>query len=218
MVKALLGQLHLPAWNSIVLIFLGAAFCFAGWKLFSSFRKVYGAMIGAALGLSLTAHEDTAWIRWVSSGLAAATGMFLTEVVYLFGLVVTGGIGLGLMTGTVLMSLTPDSMLIDVGTGVSILAGAFLAARTPEWTMMAVTSALGAMLTATGAGNLLRGPTATGPQELNLVHAGAIAAVGFLSQFVIWYFTQGTAVVSVQEDSRPLPAPPGRPEGPLNRR
>lgn len=218
MVKALLGQLHLPAWNSVLFVAIGAVLCFAGWKMFSSFRKIYGAMLGATLGLTLTAHEDTAWIRWVSAGLAAATGMFLTDVVYLFGLIVTGGIGTGLIIASVLMSLSNDSMLIDVATGVSLLAGAFLAARSPEWMMMIVTSALGAMLTATGTGNLTRGATATGPQELNLVHAGVIAAVGFLSQFVIWYFTQGTAVVSSVQDTKPLPPPPGRPEGPLNRR
>lgn len=212
MIKSLLGQLHLPSSSSVILILLGAAFCAGGWRLFSSFRRVYGALLGGTLGLSLTGgHAE--WIRLASGAMAAVAGMLLTDYVYLFGLIATGAAGTGLVAAVTLMGLRADPLLIDIACAVAFLAGGCLTAIAPSAAMMGVTSALGGLLATLGVQSLQH---STPEAEINLLYAGGAALVGLLIQVEMQRRTRATTVMSAAHDSQPLPPPPNRPSGPLN--
>jgi hypothetical protein len=142
--------------------------------------------------------------------------MFLTDVMYLFGLIVTGGLGAALVTGNVLVNLHVEPMLIDVSCGVSLLAGAVLAAAAPEAAMMVVTASLGAMMGSIGMDSLLKGAHTPVGHEMNFLHAGLAALVGLFVQVQLLRHSMKTAVMTAVEDDKPLPTPACRPFGPLN--
>jgi hypothetical protein len=217
MIRDLLGNLHLPSANAMLLLLLGGSLCFAGWKLFNTFRRIYGALIAAALGLSLAPRDHTA-LRVVCTALAGISGFYLGHAVYAALLFITGAGGAGLVTAIVLLQLDVDPILVDFATAVAFIAGGSLALVAPDWPMMLITGAVGSLLTTISIHAFSRGARTGGPAEINFVFLVGLACVGIVSQLVIHFLTHGKMVVSKSETTsdKPLGPPPNRPAGPFN--
>ncbi len=163
---------QLPA--GAILLAVGLAACFAGYRIFRIILTVYGFLLGALFASTLVSPGDTTAVivALLVGGLLGALAMWAG---YFVGVLLVGA-GAGAIAGHTLWSQfrgDPSTIVIIVAAAV----GAVLAASWQRYVVILGTAFIGSQTAVAGALALMnRGPRPRGAEPVWIAHLGTPAA------------------------------------------
>ena len=172
---------QLPA--GVILLAVGLAACFAGYRIFRTILAVYGFVLGALFASTLVAPSDTTALI-VTLLVGGVLGALLLYAGYYVGVMLVGA-GAGAIAGHSLWTQfrgDPNTIVILVAAAV----GAALAVVWQRYVVVGGTAFIGAQTALAGALALInRGPRPRGAEPVWIAHLG-IPSIGHRWLFLAW--------------------------------
>jgi Domain of unknown function (DUF4203) len=117
----------------LIILLIGLALCFAGYKLFRVILVIWGLLTGFQIGMLLATQifgEQYAGsaLQWIAGIIVAIVFALLAYVLYKWQIVLAGAL-VGYFLGTALasaLSVTPDWVVIAIGLAGAIMLGALV--------------------------------------------------------------------------------------------
>lgn len=189
---------------SVLSIFIGLAFCFAGWTYFRVLFPIWGFLVGLTMGAQLMNSASGA-NGFLVTAAGLVVGLFLGVVfalmsnfVYKLAVVIFGGT-IGYVLGAGIWSLFGlDAPFLAFVTGMIVsfvMIGFFISAKMPKWIMIVITGLAGSMAVVAGVLALF-GQIPPSQLGLALVNPYVQNSVFW---FIVWMVIAGLGMIAQQQ-------------------